>query len=53
MSKTINTVLGPIKAEVLGKTLMHEHLIYGFCEFQGDSTLGGFDELNCIKENMK
>lgn len=53
MSKTINTVLGPIKAEDLGKTLMHEHLIYRFCEFQGDSTWGSFDELNCIKENMK
>lgn len=53
MSKKINTVLGPIEAKDLGKTLMHEHLIYGFCGFQGDNTLGGFDELLCIKENMK
>ena len=49
----INTVLGPIEAKDLGKTLMHEHLIYGFCGFQGDYTLGGFDELLCIRENMK
>ncbi|WP_315308090.1 phosphotriesterase-related protein [Pseudoramibacter alactolyticus] len=53
MAKQINTVLGPVKAKDLGKTLMHEHLIYGFCGFQGDSTLGGFDELRCIKDNMK
>lgn len=49
----INTVLGPIEAKDLGKTLMHELLIYGFCGFQGDYTLGGFDELLCIRENMK
>lgn len=53
MGKMINTVLGPVEAKDLGRTLMHEHLIYGFCGFQGDSTLGGFDELLCIKENMK
>ena len=53
MAKQINTVLGPVKAKDLGKTLMHEHLIYGFCGFQGDSTLDGFDELRCIKDNMK
>ena len=53
MKKTINTVLGPIEAKDLGRTLMHEHLLFGFCGFQGDVTLGGFDELYCIKENMK
>lgn len=53
MGKMINTVLGTIEAKDLGKTLMHEHLIYGFCGFQGDYTLGGFDELLCIRENMK
>ena len=52
MAKQINTVLGPIEAKDLGKTLMHEHLIYGFCGFQGDYTMGPFDELTCIKENM-
>ena len=33
MAKQINTVLGPVKAKDLGKTLMHEHLIYGSCGF--------------------
>ena len=53
MAKQINTVLGPIEAKDLGKTFMHEHLIFGFCGFQGDDTLGPFDELTAIKENMK
>ena len=53
MAKQINTVLGPIEAKDLGKTFMHEHLVYGFCGFQGDDTLGPFDELTAIKENMK
>lgn len=53
MSRQITTVLGQIEAKDLGKTLTHEHLIYGFCGFQGDDTLGPFDELLCIKENLK
>lgn len=40
----INTVNGPIAPQDLGRTLMHEHFLYGFCGFQGDITLGGFHE---------
>jgi phosphotriesterase-related protein len=51
--KAVNTVLGPVPAEKLGKTLIHEHFLYGFCGFQGDTTLGPFDEAAaeevCIK----
>lgn len=53
MAKQINTVLGPIEAKDLGKTFVHEHFVYGFCGFQGDSTLGPFDELEAIRENIK
>lgn len=53
MAKTINTVLGPIEAKDLGKVLPHEHLIFGFCGYHGDATLGPFDELLYMKENMK
>ena len=42
--KQINTVTGPVAADPLGKTLMHEHFLYGFMGFQGDATLGAFDE---------
>ena len=34
--RKVNTVLGPIEAEQLGRTLMHEHLQYGFTGWQGD-----------------
>ena len=40
----VNTVTGPVDASTLGRTLMHEHFLFGFCGFQGDATLGGFRE---------
>ena len=40
----IHTVSGPIDPEQLGRTLMHEHFLFGYCGFQGDATLGGFRE---------
>lgn len=40
---TVNTVLGPISADKLGKTLFHEHFVFGYPGFQGDITLGEFD----------
>ena len=43
VSSTVNTVLGPISAEKLGKTLIHEHFVFGYAGFQGDTTLGEFD----------
>ena len=42
--KKINTVLGPISAADLGSTLIHEHFLFGFCGFQGDTTLGEFNK---------
>lgn len=40
----INSISGPLKPEQLGRTLMHEHFLFGYCGFQGDATLGGFRE---------
>lgn len=37
MSKTVNTVLGPVAVEDLGKTLMHEHFFFGYPGFYGNS----------------
>lgn len=42
--KTVHTVTGPIPAAELGRTLMHEHFLYGYCGYQGDATLGSFRE---------
>ncbi len=39
----VQTVTGPIEASVLGVTLPHEHVIFGYPGYQGDVTLGGFD----------
>jgi len=40
---TVNTVLGPVSADRLGKTLFHEHFVFGYPGFQGDTTMGEFD----------
>ncbi|MGG3561132.1 phosphotriesterase-related protein [Neobacillus rhizosphaerae] len=42
--KNVETVTGPIPVEKLGKTLIHEHFIFGYPGFQGDVTLGPFKE---------
>lgn len=43
MTATVNTVLGPVEANKLGKTLFHEHFVFGFPGYQGDITIGEFD----------
>lgn len=40
----VNTVTGPVPHTELGRTLMHEHFLFGFAGWQGDATLGGFKE---------
>lgn len=37
MSKKVNTVLGPVSVDELGKTLMHEHIYFGYPGFQGNT----------------
>lgn len=49
MMKTVMTVRGKIAADQMGRTLMHEHFLFGFCGFQGDSTLGPFREEEYLK----
>lgn len=51
--RQVNGVLGPLEAEQLGKTLMHEHLQYGFTGWQGDLTCGPVRELYTMQDNMK
>jgi len=36
----VNTVTGQINPKELGKTLMHEHIQFGYPGFRGDVTLG-------------
>lgn len=46
----INSVAGLIDSGKLGRTLMHEHFLFGFAGFQGDATLGGFKEEEYIRD---
>ena len=51
----INAVAGKIETTQLGKTLMHEHIQFGYPGYQGDITIGGWDRqkaLDNIKRSM-
>lgn len=44
----VNTVLGQISPSELGKTLMHEHIMFGFGGWYANYTITPFDRENCI-----
>ena len=44
----VNTVTGQISPNNLGKTLMHEHIQFGYPGFHGDITLGGWDKSTAL-----
>lgn len=46
----VETVTGPIPVQEMGKTLVHEHFIFGYPGYQGDSTLGPFDEEGALHQ---
>jgi phosphotriesterase-related protein len=48
----IETVTGPINADQLGITLIHEHFIFGYPGWYGDLTLGPFDREACLKAGI-
>jgi len=48
MPKMINTVTGPIAADALGVTLMHEHLVIGFAGWESDTLHPGPDRREMI-----
>ncbi|MGJ7912751.1 phosphotriesterase family protein [Neobacillus sp. LXY-1] len=47
--RTVETVTGPISVDQLGKTLIHEHFIFGYPGYQGDVTLGAFNEAESLE----
>lgn len=49
MAKVINTVNGPVSSDSLGKTYIHEHLLFGYPGFQGDFTVAPFDREGALK----
>jgi phosphotriesterase-related protein len=49
MAKQVNTVTGPVSSDSLGKTYIHEHLLFGYPGFQGDFTIAPFDRKEALK----
>ena len=53
MSRKLTTVLGQIEGNNIGKTLVHEHFVFGFPGFSGDSTIGEYDFDEVLKTGIK
>src|SRR5699024_417358 len=49
----IDTVTGRISVENMGKTLIHEHFIFGYPGFAGDVTLGPFRKEEALKAGVQ
>ncbi|MFB4165757.1 phosphotriesterase [Alteribacillus sp. JSM 102045] len=52
MTKMVNTVLGSVAVDQLGKTLMHEHFFFGYPGFTGNSLYVN-DREDIIKTGME
>jgi phosphotriesterase-related protein len=48
----VNTVTGPVAADELGITLMHEHLVYGYPGWEGDLSVAPFDREVIVAEGV-
>jgi len=53
MATDVNTVTGIVSPNRLGKTLIHEHILFGFPGYQGDRTLGPFDHKSALQACLK
>lgn len=53
MSESIETVTGKILVEDMGKTLIHEHFVFGYPGFHGDITLGRFNKEEALKSGVE
>jgi phosphotriesterase-related protein len=53
MAAHVNTVTGSVPADRLGKTLIHEHILFGFPGYQGDRTLGPFDHEAALRSCLE
>jgi len=52
-AKMVNTAAGPVSADELGLTLMHEHIVFGYPGWNGDVTLGAFDRPAAVKQAVE
>jgi len=49
----IDTVTGRISVEEMGKTMIHEHFIFGYPGFAGDLTLGPFRKAEALEAGIQ
>ncbi|HLR55116.1 MAG TPA: phosphotriesterase-related protein [Pseudogracilibacillus sp.] len=49
MTDSIETVTGTIPIDEMGKTLIHEHFLFGYPGFEGDVTLGRFNQEEAVE----
>ncbi|MEH7112495.1 phosphotriesterase-related protein [Neobacillus niacini] len=49
----INSVQGPISSSDLGKTLIHEHFLFGYPGYQGDHTLGEYNHEEALQAGIE
>src|SRR5699024_1613963 len=49
MTDSIETVTGTISIDEMGKTLIHEHFLFGYPGFEGDVTLGPFNQKEAVE----
>lgn len=52
MSEKVNTVAGPVNFQDLGKTLMHEHFVFGYPGYNGDVTFGPYNRENAFETGV-
>ena len=48
----VNTVLGPISPIEMGKTLVHEHVMFGFAGWYANNTLTPLNRDRCIETSL-
>ena len=48
----VNSVLGPIPADALGTTLVHEHFAFGYPGWHADATMAPYDFEAILKTNI-
>lgn len=53
MAAKVHTVTGAVSPDRLGKTLIHEHILFGFPGYQGDRTLGPFNHASALQACLK
>jgi phosphotriesterase-related protein len=50
--RQVNTVAGPVLADSIGLTLIHEHFLFGYPGWYGDLTMAPYDREACIRKGI-